>query len=131
MTQQPRKFHVSHGAIVDGDHTFGFPKAEPDFIIANSGADYSIWRDVSAFVEVKATKKQGPRPIGARDSTVQSVVAQAADYARLFMSARPFMLFSVALLICGSEFCVGMIDRDGVTLSPVLNMRTSYFPTPA
>ncbi|ETW80102.1 hypothetical protein HETIRDRAFT_321835 [Heterobasidion irregulare TC 32-1] len=124
MTQKPREFHISHGAIVDGNHTFGFPKAEPDFVIANSGADYSIWRDVSAFVEVKATKKQGPRPIGARDSTVQMITAQAADYARIFMSARPFMLFSVALLICGSEFCVGVVDRDGVTLSPVLNIWT-------
>lgn len=122
MTQNARKFHISLSPIADGGHTFGFPKGQPDFIIANAEAGYSIWRDVSAFVEVKATKKQGPKPIRARDGTIQEIVVQAADYARLFLSARPFMLFAVALLISGSEFCVGIFDRGGVRLSPVLDM---------
>jgi hypothetical protein len=49
-------------------------------------------------------------------------VTQSADYARLFMSARPLMLFCVGILIFGTEFCVGIFDRDGVTFSPAYNM---------
>jgi hypothetical protein len=49
-------------------------------------------------------------------------VTQSADYARLFMSARPLMLFCVGILIFGTEFCVGIFDRDGVTFSPAYDM---------
>jgi len=51
--------------------------------------------------------------------TIKDIVTQAADYARLHMSARPFQLFSVGLLIFGSKFCVAIFDRDGIQFSPV------------
>ena len=38
------------------------------------------------------------------------------------MSARPFMLFCVGILIFGTGFCVGIYDRDGITFSPVFDM---------
>ncbi|KAH9942890.1 hypothetical protein B0H21DRAFT_810613 [Amylocystis lapponica] len=63
---------------------------------------------------------QGPVP--SNDSTVKPIVAQAADCARIHLSARPFQLFSIGLLIFGSQFCVGIFDRDGVTFSPTLDM---------
>ncbi|KAL0957587.1 hypothetical protein HGRIS_001371 [Hohenbuehelia grisea] len=38
------------------------------------------------------------------------------------MSSRPFQLFSVALVICGSKFVVAIFDRDGVTVSTDYDM---------
>ena len=38
------------------------------------------------------------------------------------MSACPFMLLCVGVLFFGTEFCVGIFDRDGVTFSPIYDM---------
>jgi len=83
-----------------------------------------VWRDRDAFLEVKPSNRQGPK-----EGTIVQVVAQSADYARLFMSARPFMLFCVGILVFGTEFCVGIFDRDGITFSPIYDMfkNTPYF----
>ncbi|KAF8180595.1 hypothetical protein BJ912DRAFT_980853, partial [Pholiota molesta] len=40
-------------------------------------------------------------------------------YARMHLSARPSLLFSVALLVFGSEFCVAVFDRAGAQFSPM------------
>jgi hypothetical protein len=103
----------------DEPHTFGFPSCSPDITISQHGIDASrskLWRDRDAFGEVQPLKKQGPKP--AVTGTIPAIVTQSADYARLFMSARPFMLFCVGILIFGTEFCIGIFDRDGITLSP-------------
>ncbi|ETW80096.1 hypothetical protein HETIRDRAFT_419686 [Heterobasidion irregulare TC 32-1] len=122
--QKPREFRVSTGPLTDGGHTLGFPKINPDFVVIGSevGNRKGLWRDISAFVEIKPTKAQGPRTEKTKDTTIKPIVTQAADYARLFVSARPFMLFSVGLLIFGSGFCVAIFDRDGITFSPQLDM---------
>ena len=107
----------------DEPHTFGFPSCSPDITISQHGKDASkskLWRDRDAFGEVKPLKKQGPKP--AITGTIPSIVVQCADYARLFMSARPFMLFCVGILIFGTESCVGIFDRDGITFSPAYDM---------
>jgi hypothetical protein len=119
-----RKFQKTNGMLkADEPHTFGFPSCSPDFTISPHGVDASrskLWRDRDAFGEVKPLKKQGPKPTIA--GTIPPIVTQSADYARLFMSARPLMLFCVGILIFGTEFCVGIFDRDGVTFSPAYNM---------
>ena len=119
-----RKFQKTNGMLkVDEPHTFGFPSCSPDFTISPHGVDASrskLWRDRDAFGEVKPLKKQGPKPTIA--GTIPPIVTQSADYARLFMSAQPLMLFCVGILIFGTEFCVGIFDRDGVTFSPAYNM---------
>ena len=107
----------------DEPHTFGFPSCSPNITISQHGKDVSkskLWRDLDAFGKVKPLKKQGPKP--AITGTIPSIVVQCADYARLFMSARPFMLFCVGILIFGTEFCVGIFDCDGITFSPVYDM---------
>lgn len=38
------------------------------------------------------------------------------------MSARPFMLFCVGVVIFGTKICVEIFDRDGVTFSPIFDM---------
>ena len=80
------------------------------------------WSDRDGFCEIKATKAQGPKPTN--EQTVRDIVTQAADYARLHMSSRPFMLFSVCLLIFGSDFCLTIFDRSGIMFSPIKNMWT-------
>jgi len=47
---------------------------------------------------------------------------QSADYARLFTSARPFMLFCVGILIFGTGFWVKIYNWDGVTFPLVFDM---------
>ena len=75
-----------------------------------------LWRDRDTFGEVKPLKKQGPKPVIA--GMIPPIVTQSADYACLFMSAQPLMLFCVGILIFGTEFCVGIFDHDRVTFSP-------------
>jgi len=106
----------------DEPHTFGFPSVSPDITLAAGvGASTSRnWRDRDGFGEVKPSKKQGPKPATA--GTIPPIVTQCSEYARLLMSARPFMLFCVGILIFGTEFCVGIFDRDGVTFSPIYDM---------
>lgn len=119
-----RKFENTSGMLkADEQHMFGFPSASPDITISLEGVDTAgskNWRHRDAFGEVKPTKKQGPKP--ATGGTILPIVTQCADYARLFMSARPFMLFCVGILIFGTEFCVGIFDRDGITFSPNYDM---------
>jgi Fungal protein kinase len=108
--------------------TWGFPKGSPDFGLFEcssstaiaSGAKRVLWRQTGGFCEVKPTLQQGPKSKDPK--VVKPVVCQAADYARLHLSARPFQLFSVGLLIFGSEFCVAIFDRTGVLFSPIHDM---------
>ncbi|TFK36489.1 hypothetical protein BDQ12DRAFT_241892 [Crucibulum laeve] len=111
--------------------TWGFPKASPDFGMLDlssitpgrSGQKPSaLSRHQSSFCEVKPTPQQGPKSTD--PDIVKPIVAQAADYARLHMSARPFQLFSIGLLIFGSQFCVAIFDRGGVRFSPIHDMWT-------
>jgi hypothetical protein len=79
-----------------------------------------LWHQIGCFCVVKLTLQQGPKSKDPK--VVKPVVCQAADYARLHLSARPFQLFSVALLIFGSEFCVAIFDRAGALFSPIHDM---------
>ncbi|KAG5650556.1 hypothetical protein H0H81_011827 [Sphagnurus paluster] len=121
---EPRIFQKTIGMLkADESHTFGFPSVSPDVTISAAEVDASNskkWRHRDAFGEVKPSKKQGPKPAAA--GTIPGIVTQSANYARLFLSARPFMLFCVGILIFGTEFCVGIFDRDGVTFSPIHDM---------
>ena len=123
-----RNFQKTKGMLKpDEPHTLGFTSRSPDLIITKLGSDASrskLWRDRDAFLEVKPSKHQRPKK-----GTIAQVVAQSADYARLFMAARPFMLFCVGILVFGTEFCVGIFDRDGITFSPIYDMfeNTAYF----
>ncbi|KAF7432644.1 hypothetical protein PC9H_004586 [Pleurotus ostreatus] len=97
------------------EYTTGFPMVAPDGT-GSRVLECDSWIDVDWFVEVKPKESQG---LSAKDATISEVVCQAADYARLHMSCRPFQLFSVGLLIFGRKFMVGIFDRDGVSLSPI------------
>ncbi|KAF8804954.1 hypothetical protein BYT27DRAFT_7258710 [Phlegmacium glaucopus] len=120
----PRKFQKTNDMLkADEPHTFGFPSCSPDITVSPHGIEAfksKLWRHRDAFGEVKPTKNQGP--YSGMSDTIPAIVTQSADYARLFMSARPFMLFCVGILIFGTEFCVAIFDCGGVTLSPAYDM---------
>ncbi|KAF4572390.1 hypothetical protein EYR36_006891 [Pleurotus pulmonarius] len=97
------------------EYTTGFPKVAPDGT-GSRVLECDSWLDTDWFVEIKPKESQG---LAAKDATISEVVCQAADYARLHMSCRPFQLFSVGLLIFGRKFMVGIFDREGVSLSPI------------
>ena len=89
----------------------------------DSGKCSVMWHGQSAFCQVKPAEIQGPKyrnppPYGG----VKRIVSEAAGYACLHLSSRPFQLFSVALLIFGAQFCVAIFDRAGVVFSPIHDM---------
>jgi hypothetical protein len=99
------------------DITHGSPRINTNASTSKEDKPTRLWRYKSSFVEVKPTEGQGPVP--SEPGAIKEIVSQAADYARLHMSARPFQLFSIGLLIFGSKFCVAIFDRDGIRFSPV------------
>ncbi|GJJ15440.1 hypothetical protein Clacol_009718 [Clathrus columnatus] len=80
-----------------------------------------LWQHRTAFIEVKATIAQGPKP--AQENTVKAIVSQAADYARLHLcNMSPIPTLLLGLLIFGRQFCVAIFDRDGVQLFPITDL---------
>ncbi|KAF8072218.1 hypothetical protein FPV67DRAFT_1667650 [Lyophyllum atratum] len=120
----PRNFQRTDTMLKPQEsHTFGFQSCSPDITISPYGVNASTskkWRDRDAFGEVKPSNQQRPKPAAA--GTIPSIVTQSAEYARLFMCCRPFMLFCVGILISGTEFCVGIFDREGITFFPAYDM---------
>jgi hypothetical protein len=102
------------------DITDASPRVDTTISESQKEKPTRLWRYRSGFVEVKPTEADGPVPSDPK--TIKEIVVQAADYARLHMSARPFQLFSVGLLIFGSQFCVAIFDRDGIQFSPIKDM---------
>lgn len=83
----------------DDPYTYGFPSRSSDITISKRGIDASrskSWRDRDAFGGMKRSKNQGPKPV--ITDMIPTIVIQSADYARLFMSFQPFMLFCVDVL---------------------------------
>lgn len=82
--------------------------------------DKRLWRRRLAFVGLDNSSNKGL--VGNKKVPVTDFTAQAADYAQLHMSGRPFQLFSIGLLISGKMFCVAIFDQEGVEFSKLENM---------
>lgn len=107
----------------DFGHTH-FQIVKPDFTLLKSeveSAKSRLWRDREAFCEVKASAKDSPNSTKSPGNAT-AVLVQAADYARLHMSASPFQLFSIGLLIFGDKFAVAYFDRGRAQVSPEFDM---------
>lgn len=100
----------------------GFSPVQPDLIMEAGDSKPPkrtlLWRNVLCCIEVKFEANAGPLrersvPTNA-DNRVKESVAQAADYARMHMSCRPFQVFSVNVTIFASHFTVSIYDRGGV-----------------
>lgn len=102
----------------------GFPRVSPGLSLENLGFDADLkgdppfWKTKDGFCEAKLDPRDGP-PI---HNASGNILSQSAKYARLHMSARPFLLFSIGLLIFGTRFYVCIFDRGGVRISPELDM---------
>ncbi|KAI0667496.1 hypothetical protein C8Q78DRAFT_1082214 [Trametes maxima] len=110
----------------DQDHTLGFPHFIPDFtLIRTPDCDkkeiWTRWCDRSGFAVIRPSSRQHPYP-ALEDGLAPPILTHAANCARLHLSARPFQLFSVGLLIFGGDFCVCIFDRAGARISPKFNM---------
>jgi hypothetical protein len=85
----------------------------------------TLWRHTAGFCLIHLSPHHGPQhppTEGPSRERVTSLARQAAGYARMHISARPFLLFSVALLIFGSEFCVAIFGHAGLQFSPVRDL---------
>ncbi|KAI0653487.1 hypothetical protein C8Q70DRAFT_1035750 [Cubamyces menziesii] len=109
-------------------HTLGFPQFAPGFSLLRDRslsqlppAQQRRWCDRAGFIEVKPSNKQHAYPTVA-GGPASRLLTQAANYARLHLSARPFSVFSISLLVFGCDFCVCIFDRHGVTVSPRYHM---------
>ncbi|TFK83457.1 hypothetical protein K466DRAFT_602835 [Polyporus arcularius HHB13444] len=112
-----------------------FP-TKPDFPVAevpppSSGtitevvdaAQWLRWRQCPAFLEVKVLPSDGPVPAqNYKTRAVRDALVQGADYARAILSSRPFQLHVFGIFVSGTNLCVGMFDRRGITLSPEVDM---------
>ncbi|KAF9481330.1 hypothetical protein BDN70DRAFT_992011 [Pholiota conissans] len=100
------------------------PTTTPNYVLFERSPSLArrgtLWRHALGFCELKSASYKGPKPKNPK--AVRPLVCQAADFARSHLSGRPFHLFSVGLLIFGSEFCVAIFDRAGVLFSPIHDM---------
>ncbi|KAJ8495523.1 hypothetical protein ONZ51_g1659 [Trametes cubensis] len=109
-------------------HTLVFPRFVPDFSLLRDCSLFQLprarqrrWCDRDGFVQVKPSNKQHVYPTDP-GGPASRLLTRVADYARLHLSARPFAVFSISLLIFGCGFCVCIIDRQGVLVSPRYHM---------
>ncbi|KAI0667138.1 hypothetical protein C8Q78DRAFT_389290 [Trametes maxima] len=111
------------------DYTLGFPHFYPDFTLIDVGRvegshkDVVVdgWHDRDGFVVIRPSSLQHPYP-ASEGGLARPILTHAANFARLHLSARPFLLFSVCLLVFGGDFCVCIFDRAGARVSPKFNM---------
>ncbi|KAI0641619.1 hypothetical protein C8Q79DRAFT_1077266 [Trametes meyenii] len=107
----------------------GFPHFYPDFTLTHTtqlrnpqiNAGTCGWHDRDGFVLIRPSSLQHPYPT-TEDGLARPILTHAANCARIHLSARPFLLFSVCLLVFGGDFCVCIFDRAGARVSPKLNM---------
>ncbi|KAI0667807.1 hypothetical protein C8Q78DRAFT_981095, partial [Trametes maxima] len=122
----------AHQQLISED--FVFPenstiRGKPDFVLAEMPRPHSgepvvepkaggvRWRQCSAFLEIKSTRRLSPHANPAqRACIIKETLAQGADYARLILNARPFQLYVYGIFFCGDTWCLAYFDRRGVVL---------------
>ncbi|KDQ27279.1 hypothetical protein PLEOSDRAFT_1096764 [Pleurotus ostreatus PC15] len=116
---KPKRRWIHSATCITGKE---MPDSKPDLRLGDPSGELKTWRDLAAFGEVKPKAVQGMAPgqaIKASDALIRS-----GDYARLHLAGSPFRLFSIALMITGGNFQVGIFDRAGVVVSSVADMWT-------
>ena len=124
-----RAFQINSNVDLTSDmHELAIPRLRPDISLMGCATDPALTgKDLSqyqqrlvrsrvAFVEVKATAAQGP--VSSTGEPIGELVQQAADYARIHMSASPFQLYSVGTLVYARRVRVAIFHRRGIILSP-------------
>ncbi|KAI0666501.1 hypothetical protein C8Q78DRAFT_1083102 [Trametes maxima] len=119
----------SERSLLLDEYQYPDVRSKPDFIITEVEppkhgnrldnrlpADRARWRQCPGFIEVKASPGELPTNRGSTDASL--TLAQAADYARLILAARPFQLSAYGVLFCGHCFALALFDRRGILVSP-------------
>ncbi|TFY51724.1 hypothetical protein EVJ58_g10414, partial [Rhodofomes roseus] len=99
-------------------YTPGFANLRPDFDLVSGESVAHSWDGYLGFAEIKVDPAENTPPKDLQ-KTVHKAILQCADYARIHLSCRQFWLFSVILLITGTDFRVMIVDHSGVLLSPL------------
>ncbi|KLO08114.1 hypothetical protein SCHPADRAFT_620260 [Schizopora paradoxa] len=103
-------------------YSFGFPKVFPTFELLNiedKAAPVNeprSWNIKDGFCIARIKPLFGPST-PANPNRNSEILLQSANYVRLHLSSRPFLLFSIGLLIYGTRFSVCIFDRAGVRIS--------------
>ncbi|KAH9843517.1 uncharacterized protein C8Q71DRAFT_728758 [Rhodofomes roseus] len=99
-------------------YTPGFARSRPDFDLVRGETEAHYWDSYLGFAEIMVdpTENEPPRDL---QKTVANAVLQCADHARIHLSCRQFWIFTVVLLITGTDFRVMIVDHGGVLLSPL------------
>lgn len=82
------------------------------------------WLHAPILFEAKISNSDAPLTPNQRESTIKAILPQAADYARLHMSLRPFQNFSIIVFFHGSTFSISYWDRSGVVATTAYDLRT-------
>lgn len=85
----------------------------PDLFLLDEESTRPFWERYVGLGVVKADPVDGDL-----DVTFPSAILQCVDYARTQLAHHHFWLFTVALLVIGTEFRVMIVDHAGVSLSP-------------
>ncbi|KAF9491308.1 hypothetical protein BDN71DRAFT_85707 [Pleurotus eryngii] len=115
----PKRRWIHSKAHVTGKD---MPYSKPDLRLGDPSGELKTWRDLAAFGEVKPKAVQGMTP--GQDIKASNALIQSGDYARLHLASSPFRFFSIALMITGNNFQVGIFDRAGIVVSSPANMWT-------
>ena len=116
---------------IEDEATVAQPKQKPNFLLVDrqpvpSYDQILLWRESSAFIEVRAHSTDSPTPDN-RD-TVKLTLSQGADYARILLSSRPHQLYVWGLFICGNAVTVALFHRRGACLSPPFDLQDLQLP---
>ena len=74
-------------------------------------------------VEVKPRVSEGP--YAEKSTTIRTIVAETADFIRLHLAVRPFQIFSYALMLYGTKYCITLWDHGGLLISSEFDLETT------
>lgn len=104
------------------DHNLSSFELMPDFSIldvdkSTRSQKYPLYRQMASFVEVEGQASDSATP-HLEAYQKKEIIKRCVDYASLIMTARPFNIFGIGIIIHGLKFSVMYIDRAGVCFSP-------------
>lgn len=105
-----------------------FPDRRPDLVLADlAQGELTVESPVSwlqACVPVIVRADEADAPMRADEDCINPIMLEAADYARMHLSLRPFQLFSFILLFHGNTFTITYWDRVGAVVSREYSLNT-------
>ena len=70
-------------------------------------------------------KVKADGPYAEKSTTIKTIVAETADFIRLHLAIRPFQIFSYALMLYGTKYCITLWDHGGLLISSEFDLKTT------